>query len=127
MKQRPLLTALGLVSVGIVFGVVLMSTLGSNAIESLFAAGITDLGAKQAPSTAPAAVKALNDQFVAVSNAVTNSVVSISVKTETKSSPRGRSMPQDFFRFFGPDGMEEDMQPGVPDEREGAGSGVIEA
>jgi serine protease Do len=125
MKQRPLLTALGLVSVGIVFGVVLMSTLGSNAIESLFAAGISDLGAKQAPAPAPAAVKALNDQFVAVSNAVTNSVVSISVKAETKQSSRSGRIPQEFFRFFGPDGMEEDMTPNGPDEREGAGSGVI--
>jgi serine protease Do len=124
MNKRPLLTAMGLVGVGIVFGVVLMSTWGTNAIESLFAAGITDLGAKQAPAPASAAVKALNDQFVSVSNAVTNSVVSISVKAEMKSS-RSMPSPREFFRFFGPDGMEEDMMPDGREEAEGAGSGVI--
>jgi hypothetical protein len=81
MQKRPLLTAVGLIGIGIVFGVVLMSNWGTNAIQSLFAAGLSDLGAKQAPATAPAAVKALNDQFVAVSSAATNSVVSINVKT----------------------------------------------
>ncbi|MBU3741715.1 MAG: PDZ domain-containing protein [Candidatus Kapabacteria bacterium] len=124
MQQRPLLTALGLMGVGIVLGVVLVSSLGSNAIESLFAAGLTDLGAKQAPAPASAAVKAINDQFVAVSNAVTNSVVSISVKAEKKSSGL-RGSPQDFFRFFGPDGMQEDESPQMPEESEGSGSGVL--
>lgn len=121
MQKRPLLTAVGLIGVGIVFGVVLMSNWGTNAIESLFAAGLSDLGAKQAPATAPAAVKALNDQFVAVSAAATNSVVSINVKTENSRSNQ-MMIPRDFFRYFGPDGQEEDM---TPPEGEANGSGVI--
>ncbi len=123
MTKRSLLTAVGLIGVGIVFGVILMTSFGSNAIEGLFAAG-TELGAGQPPAPAPAAVKALNDQFVAVSGAVTKSVVSIAVKADRSKS--GGMSPNNFFRFFGPDGEEgmEDMFP-EPDGGDAAGSGVI--
>lgn len=120
MNKRPWLTAVALIGVGIVFGVVLISSFGSNAIESLSAAGISDLGARQAPAMAPESVKALNDQFVNVSNAVTSSVVSISVKGTA--AKRESPFPKEFFRFFGPDGQPEDM---TPPESEAAGSGVI--
>lgn len=121
MSKRSLLTAVALIGVGIVFGVVLMTSFGGNAIENLFAGG-SELGAGQPPTPASAAVKALNDQFVAVSSAVTQSVVSIAVKTERKAPS---SMPNDFFRFFGPDGGggDEDFQ--LPDGGEANGSGVI--
>lgn len=117
-RPSPLFTAIALIGVGIVFGVVLMSTLGQNAIERAFAAEPT-LGAQQAPVSIPPTVKAMNDQFVAVSEAVTKSVVYIDVKTKSKAP--SMNIPQEFFRFFGPNG-EEDMG---QQEGEAAGSGVI--
>ncbi|RPI66942.1 MAG: trypsin, partial [Ignavibacteriae bacterium] len=121
MSKRNLLTAVALIGVGIVFGVVLMTTIGGNAIDRAFAAG-GSLGSGSAPVPASEAVKALNNQFVAVSDAVTKSVVSISVKT--KAETRGGTMPNDFFRFFGPEGGEGDPLP-ERDGGEAAGSGVI--
>ncbi|MCO6465375.1 MAG: Do family serine endopeptidase [Bradyrhizobiaceae bacterium] len=116
--NRTLLTAISLIGVGVVFGVVLMTTLGENALEKVFAAEPT-LGAQQAPVSVPPAVRALNDQFVSVADAVTKSVVFIDVKTESKQP--SMNIPQEFFRFFGPDG-EQDL---TPPEGEAAGSGVI--
>ena len=119
MSKRTLLTAVSLISVGIVFGVVLMTSISENALERVFAQE-ANLGASTAPVQTPAALKALNDQFVAVSEATTQSVVSISVVTSMERS--SGAFPRDFFRFFGPDGQEDE-----PQEREGraAGSGVI--
>lgn len=118
MNKRALFAATSLIGVGIVFGVVLMTTFGGNAIQDLFAAG-GDLGAKQAPTTAPAAIQALNAQFVAVSEAVTRSVVSISVKVDRS---RGESpFPEGLFQFP-PRGSEEDAELYTP---ESAGSGVV--
>lgn len=118
MNKRALFVATSLIGVGIVFGVVLMTSFGSNAIQNLFAAG-GDLGAKQAPSTAPATVQALNAQFVAVSEAVTRSVVSISVKVDR--SRRESPFPEGLFQFP-PRGSDEDAELYMP---ESAGSGVV--
>jgi len=118
MSRRTLLAAVSLIGVGIVFGVILMTSLNQNAIEQVFAQS-PQLGAATAPVQTPDMLKALNNQFVAVSEATTKSVVSISVKVSRSNSMEG--LPRDFYRFFNPDG--EDM----PQEREGeaAGSGVI--
>ncbi|MCX6141241.1 MAG: trypsin-like peptidase domain-containing protein [Candidatus Kapabacteria bacterium] len=118
MSKKSLITAVALIGVGIVFGVVLMTSFGGNAIENLFAGG-TELGAASPPAPASAAVKALNDQFVAVSNAVTQSVVSISVKMDRKSPA---TLPNDLRRFFNPDGGDgEDAPFGQPGEANGSG------
>lgn len=119
MQKRPIVTAVSLIGIGIVFGMVLLTSWTDNAFDRANAA-VTDLGATGAPVQAPAMLKALNDQFAAVSEAVTASVVSIEVRTESKG---GRmAIPRDFFRFFGPDGGEEEFE--MPEGR-GAGSGVI--
>jgi serine protease Do len=125
MSRRSLGTALALIGVGVVAGVILMTTFSTNAIEQLFAADI-ELGAASPPAMAPPAVKALNEQFVNVASAVTPTVVSISVKTDRKASAM-RGMPQEFFRFFGPDfgePNEDEEMPQFP-ESEAGGSGVI--
>ncbi len=116
--MKTLLTSLTLITLGIVFGVVIMTTFGENAIEKAFASQ-TNLGATAPPTPMPPSVKALNDQFATVATAVTRSVVYINVKT-VKSAPES-AFPGEFFRFFGPDG---DMEP-QEREGEGAGSGVI--
>ncbi|MBU3679515.1 MAG: PDZ domain-containing protein [Candidatus Kapabacteria bacterium] len=124
MSRRSLGTAIALIGVGVVAGVILMTSFSTNAIEQLFAQDV-ELGAASPPAPAPPAVKLLNDQFANVAGAVTQSVVSISVKTDRKSMMRG--MPQDFFRFFGPDfgaPNEEDESPQLP-EGEASGSGVV--
>ncbi|HBB25012.1 MAG TPA: serine protease, partial [Bacteroidetes bacterium] len=124
MSRRSLGTAIALIGIGVVAGVVLMTTFSSNAIEQLFAADV-ELGAGAPPAMAPPAVKMLNDQFVNVASAVTPSVVSISVKTDRKGVSM-RGMPQDFFRFFGPDfGTPEGEEEMVLPESEAGGSGVI--
>jgi serine protease Do len=61
------------------------------------------------------AVKALSDNFAAVSKAVSPSVVAI--KTTTVAKERPKNMPRDFFHFFNPD---EENQPS-----QGYGSGVV--
>ncbi len=118
--KRSLFAAVALIGVGIVMGVVLITSFSTNAIEELFASDL-DLGARQAPVQAPASVAQLNDQFVAVAGAVTKSVVSITVTTENRRITMQR-LPNDFFRFFGPEGEEapEDL-----DEGEAGGSGVV--
>ena len=119
MQKRAIVTAVSLIGIGIVFGMVLLTSWTDNAFDRANAA-VSDLGATGAPVQAPAMLKALNDQFAAVSEAVTASVVSIEVRTEAKG---GRmAIPRDFFRFFGPDGGEEEFE--MPEGR-GAGSGVI--
>jgi serine protease Do len=118
MSKRTLLTAVSLIGIGVVLGVVLMTSIGDNAIERVFAQQPA-LGAATAPVQTPELLKALNNQFVAVSEATTRSVVSISVKI-SREAPRN-GFPREFWRFFNPDGEE------MPQEREGeaAGSGVI--
>jgi len=120
MNKRVLFVATSLIGVGIVFGVVLMTTFGGNAIQNVFAS-TGDLGAKQPPAAAPAAIQALNEQFVTVSAAVTKSVVSISVK-QSASSRRNNQFPEEFFRYFPRDGQPEDEEPYSP---EAGGSGVV--
>lgn len=118
--KRSLFAAVALIGIGVVMGVVLITAMSTNAIEELFARDL-DLGAKQAPVQAPATIAQLNDQFVAVAGAVTKSVVSITVTTESR-RPSMQRIPNEFFRFFGPDG-EEDL--GDTEEGEAGGSGVV--
>jgi len=121
MTKRPVLTALTLIGIGIAFGVVLMTSFGSNALDSLLAKGVGDLGAKTPPIVLPENVKALNNAFVSTSDAVKKNVVSITVKTEQKSS---QVLPRDFYRFFGPDGQDDEQEPPSREGEQG-GSGVI--
>jgi len=121
MNKKSTLAAVALIGVGIVFGVILMTSFGENALQRAFAAN--GLGASQAPVPVPESVKQLNNQFVAVSDAVTKSVVYISAKM---SRDNKTPMPEDFFRFFGPDQYNgERPEPEEPPESEAAGSGVI--
>lgn len=122
MNKRALFVATSLIGVGIVFGVALMTTFGGNAIQDLFAA-TGDLGAKQAPAAAPATVQALNDQFVAVSQAVTKSVVSISVTIDRAKDKS--AFPPRFFRFGPEGGIEEDEDQNDSPGPEAGGSGVV--
>jgi serine protease Do len=115
MQKRPILTALVLITVGIVLGVVLVSNLttGVGPGFALSGADVT-LGGPVPVQSVPGTVQALSDNFAAVAKAVTPSVVGITVRTEAPSRDR---MPRDFFHFFGPD-VE-------PQPSQGFGSGII--
>lgn len=124
MRNKPILTAVGLIGIGITMGVMLVTSLsGPGAITAAFAG--ESIGAGQKPLRSDAAVSALNKAFVDVSKAVSPSVVYIAVSI--KNSPRGsegQSTPETeemerFFRFFG---VPQDQ---APQRKEGSGSGVF--
>jgi serine protease Do len=117
MTRKSVLMALGLITVGIVFGVVLVSNFSSG-INLGFARGDQDvkLGGQVPIATQNSTIKALSENFAAVSKAVTPSVIGITVTTEAK-KPKS-NLPQDFWHFFGPD---QDQ----PERSQGFGSGVI--
>ncbi len=117
MSRKNVLMAVGLITVGIIFGVVLVSNFSSG-IRFGFARGDQDvkLGGEVPIRTQNSTIKALSESFTAVSKAVTPSVVGITVTTEAK-RPKG-NMPQDFWHWFAPDENE-------PERSQGFGSGVI--
>jgi serine protease Do len=116
MSKKSVLVALVLITVGIIFGVVLVSTFDGGVAPG-FARGGGDvvLGGPVPVSAQSEVLRALGENFTAVAKAVTPSVVAITVTTEGRD--RGRSMPRDFFHFFGPDFE--------PPPSQGYGSGVI--
>jgi len=121
MTKKPIVSAVLLIGIGIIFGVALVSTFNTGGIGSAFAAN-KEIGAKQAPVTLSPQVQALNDAMVNASKSVNATVVNIKVVTESKID---KKQFRDFFRFFG---NPEDMQGGEEGETqksEGAGSGVI--
>ncbi|MEN3026742.1 MAG: Do family serine endopeptidase [Chlorobiota bacterium] len=123
MDRRMLLAAVGLIAVGMVMGIVLVSHLGSgSAIGTLLAQtrlNSSTLGAKQPPIQLSEAVRQLNQVFVDVANAVTPSVVGIRVLRE-------RGQQRDIFEFFGPFRRFFEEQPDMsPPPQRSQGSGVI--
>lgn len=129
MSRRSLVTAISLIGIGVVVGVIMMTSFSSNAIEQLLAGDI-ELGAGAPPTPAPAAVKLLNDQFANVAGAVTQSVVSISVKIDRKKAAPGMEDMEQLFRFFGPFTTPDQSDPDSEDQQQlpggdASGSGVI--
>jgi serine protease Do len=119
MSKKSIFASLFLITIGIILGALLVSS-SSDGVKLGLAGGRDDvkLGASSAPITANVDLKAASNSFVAVSKAVTPTVVSITVTTSGKKA--GGNMPQDFFHFFGPD-----VRPRNPEKSQGGGSGVI--
>ena len=129
MNKRTLVSAIMLIGVGIIFGVVLVSNFGNSGLTSLFAGGVKDIGAKAPPVVTSEVVRALNDAHINVARSVNPAVVSINVITETKVS---KNRIPDIFKFFGmPDdgsgqgGGEDNGGKDQTEKSEGAGSGVV--
>ena len=118
--KKTVLTSLVLVTVGILFGAILVSNF-TGGVDLSFArsGGDVKLGGPTPVTSPNPGLKAISDNFVAVAKAVTPSVVAITVTTSGKKSDRG-NMPHDFFHFFGPDFKSPEPQP-----EQGMGSGVI--
>jgi serine protease Do len=124
MLKRPLVSAVILIGVGIIFGIALVSSITTGGISSVFAAN-KEIGAKSAPVNLSSQVQAINEAFANASKAVNATVVNINVITETKVS---NNRMQDLFRFFGsPNEIPNDEDKSEPETQrsEGAGSGVI--
>jgi serine protease Do len=117
--KRTALTSLVLLTAGIIFGAVLVSNF-STGVDLGFARGGSNvtIGEQSQVVNQSAGMKALNENFVSVAKAVTPSVVAITVTSSGKKSDR--SMPRDFWHFFGPDFKAPESQP-----EQGSGSGVI--
>lgn len=123
MSKKPIVSAVLLIGIGIIFGIALVSTFDTVGIGSVFAAN-KEIGAKNPPITLSPQVQAINDAFTSASKTVNATVVNIKVITESKAVNKDL---RDLFRFFG---GPEDAPGGGGEEREmpkqeGAGSGVI--
>lgn len=115
MSMKSVVVAVLLISLGIVFGVTLVSSF--KGVDFTFAGQDVKLGSQARLGTPNASLKALNDAYHAISKDVTPTVVYIIVTSKPRTD-RGNQNP--FFHFFGPDAPATRPQPEV-----GAGSGVI--
>jgi serine protease Do len=119
MSTKSILVAVFLISLGIIFGVVLVSSF--KGVDLSFAEEDVKLGAQQAPVKPNATLQALNEAYNSISKTVTPSVVFVQVEMDPGSDSQDDAN-QFFHRFFGPD-FRFDMPKRGPEI--GAGSGVI--
>ncbi len=118
MNKKSVLAAVFLIFIGIVFGVVLVSSFRGG-IEPGFAGDMqVKLGAPSQLKNSNNEVKGLGKAFVQVAKAVSPTVVSITVTTKGKD--RSSDDMNDFFHFFGPQFKAPQAEP-----QQGAGSGVV--
>ena len=121
MSIKSTLAAVFLISLGIIFGVVLVSSF--KGVDFSFAGDDIKLGAQQTPIKPNAALTALNEAFHEIGKTVTPSVVYVQVEMSGESESDAQEDPnQFFFKFFGPN-FKFDMPKRAPEV--GAGSGVI--
>ena len=120
MSKRSIVASLALITIGIIFGALLVSNF-SGGVGPGFAdsKGDIKLGGPPPVTNVGQDVKAMSNTFVAVAKAATPAVVFITV-TSSGDKEQGKNMPRDFFHFFGPDFGNPEPQPS-----QGAGSGVI--
>lgn len=115
MSTKSIIAAVLLIGLGIVFGVVLVSSF--KGVDVTFAQDPPQIGSKvPAPKVNPV-LQALNEAFHTVSKDVTPSVVYITVKSSGTKEEDGTER---FFHFFGPDLRFDRRSPEI-----GAGSGVM--
>jgi serine protease Do len=118
MSRKSILAALFLICVGIVFGVVLVSSF-KGGVEPGFAGDPqVKLGGPTPIKHPNADAKAFSKAFIEVSKAVSPATVTITVTTKAKGKSDGDL--NEFFHFFGPDSKFPQPEP-----QQGAGSGVI--
>ncbi len=115
MSSKSIITAVVLIGLGIIFGVVLVSSF--KGVEVTFAGEDVKLGSSSVPVKANPTLLALNEAFHEVGEAVTPAVVYIRV--ESKPSEGSDDDAQRFFHFFNI----PHQTPQAPEV--GAGSGVI--
>lgn len=117
MSKRSVFAAIFLLSIGIIFGMVLVSNFRGGVVQGFAGDTIVQLGAPSQVKNSSTDVKGFSKAFVEVSKAVTPMVVSITVTTKGKNNSGEMN---DFFHFFGPDSKFREPEPS-----QGSGSGVI--
>ncbi len=117
MNKKSVIAAVGLICIGIIFGVVLVS--GLRTVDVGFAGNRQQVKLEtQSGSTKGSLdLKSANDGFVAIAKKLTPTVVGVTVTTKAKQGGRDFN---DFFHFFGPD-----FKMPQPGPEQGSGSGVI--
>jgi serine protease Do len=123
--KRAIIAATGLIGLGIVIGVLIISNINPGNISQIFAEESKNLGAKNAPIKMAPDATMLNNAMVSASEAVLPTVVSVSVIVEQKQSNRMREQFREFFRFFGEPEPDEDSEDAPTRRSEASGSGVI--
>jgi serine protease Do len=114
--KRSILAAFFFITIGIIFGAVLVSDMEGVGLGLAQQKQVT-LGSDRAPEKSDLNLQAANDAFVKVSKEATPSVVFISVTTKAQ-KPEGHT--EEFFKFF------PDFRFRQPEgQTQGAGSGVI--
>lgn len=119
MSTKSIFAAVFLISLGIIFGVVLVSSF--KGVDFSFAGEDVKLGAQQTPIKPNSTLQALNEAYHTVSKTVTPSVVFVRVEMDRESDSQDDAG-QFFHRFFGPD-FKFDMPKRGPEI--GTGSGFI--
>ncbi len=116
--KRNILAAIGLLGLGMVIGILLISHFSPDSVSNLLA---DEYGTAEAPVEIAPGADAVNRAFNNVSNAVKPTVVSIRVEVETSTQSPFREEFREFFRHFG------DPDEEMPEKRrsEANGSGVI--
>lgn len=114
MSKRAVLTAISLVSIGILFGAVLVSSFSGSSLS--FADSHTTFNT-EAPFTPSADATSLNQTFRDVADIVTPQVVYIAVRTKSRMTENPHSFPWP-FRQEAPEQQEERLNLGM-------GSGII--
>ena len=117
MTKKSVLAAVFLISIGIIFGVVLVSSFKGGVEFGLARDSQVKLGAQTPLKGLSFDAKGVSKAFVEVAKVLTPTVVSINVKSKSK-VPSDEF--HDFFRFFGPDFKAPEQMPQF-----GSGSGVI--
>ena len=122
--KRAIIAATGLIGLGIIIGVLIISNIDTGNVSRIFADENKNLGAKNAPIKMAPDATMLNNAMVSASEAVLPTVVSVSVIVEKKQSNEMREQFREFFRFFG-EPMPEDDEDSQLRRSEASGSGVI--
>lgn len=118
MSTKSIITAIFLIGLGIIFGVVLVSSY--KGVDFTLAGGQVQIGSQSSPLKPNSLLQALNDNNSAIAKEMIPTVVFITVTSTQKPSTDQES--NRFFHFFGPEFRFEN--PRQQPER-GAGSGVI--
>ena len=114
MSTKSVVVAVLLIGLGIIFGVILVSSF--KGVDISFAGSDVTIGSSASPVKPDQALVSLNAAMNTISKEVTPTVVYIETKSTLKTDEGGDE--GWFHRFFGPEFK-------MPREQRGAGSGVI--
>ncbi len=119
MSSKSVVSAVLLIGLGIIFGVVMISSF--KGVDVSYASQDVKLSVSAQAKKANPTLQALNDAFHSVANNVTPSVVYIQVKSKPQDDEEQSDRGNEFFhRFFGPDMQMPKRGPEV-----GSGSGIL--